>query len=230
MEKHLPALRKQALFRGMADGEILRVLACLHAREAQFDRARTVWEAGSRWAVVAAGGLRALLDGGQGSRTILGDYGPGDLLSTGAVAGALPLRFDVRAGTVLLLLDGGAMAEPCEEGCRAHLLFLRNAAQALAGREEALLYKIEYLSKRSTREKIMNYLAQQTALQGTRKVNVPYSRQELADFLAVDRSAMCSELSRMQAEGVIRFERKRFEVRELTPSAAAAASPPRGRS
>ena len=229
MEKHLPALRKQALFRGMADGEVLRVLDCLHAREELFDRARTAWELGSRWGIVAAGGLRALLDDGQGNRTILGDYGPGDLLRAGE-PGALPLRFDVRAGTVLLLLDGEAMAEPCEEGCRAHLLFLRNVTQAMAGREEALLYKIEYLSKRSTRDKIVNYLAQQTALQGTRKVNVPYSRQELADFLAVDRSAMCSELSRMQAEGVIRFERKRFEVRDLTPSAAAAASPPRGRS
>jgi len=214
MEKHLPVLRKQALFRGMADGEILRVLACLHAREEPFDRARTVRALGSRWGIVAAGGLRALLDDGQGNRTILGDYGPGDLLSAGAMeSGALPLRFDVRAGTVLLLLDGDAMSEPCDAGCRAHLLFLRNIMEALAGREEALLQKMEYLSKRSTREKIMNYLTRQTALQGTRKVNVPYSRQELADFLAVDRSAMCSELTRMQAEGVIRFERKRFEVR-----------------
>jgi len=217
METYLPLLRGQALFRGMADGEVLRVLSCFHARELRFDRARTLRELAepSRWVIVAAGGLRAQIDDARGNRTILGDFGPGDFLDSGVTgprAGAPPFSFDVRAGTVLLLLDSQAAAEPCGDCCRAHLIFLRNVAQALARGEALLLYKIDYLAKRSIREKIVSYLAIQTALQGARKVNVPYSRQELADFLAVDRTAMCAELSRMQSDGVLRYERKRFEL------------------
>ncbi|MCL1951436.1 MAG: helix-turn-helix domain-containing protein [Oscillospiraceae bacterium] len=214
MEKHLPILRRQDVFRGMADAEILRLLACLNAREARFDRARSLWElGGARWAVVVTGGLMALLADPRGNRTIVGDYGPGELLDGGAMeSDVLPLSFDVRAGTLLLLLDAAAAAAPCARACRAHLLFLRNAAQAYGRREKLLLYKVEYLSKRSTREKIIRYLELQTDLQGSRKLSIPYSRQELADFLAVDRSAMCAELTRMQHDGLIRFERKRFEV------------------
>jgi len=213
MEQYLPLLRRQALFRDMADGEILRILACFHAREARFDRGRTVGELGGGWGIVAAGGLTAQLIDTRGNRTILGDYGPGEFLDTGAAQpGTLPLSFELRAGTVLLLLDSGAAAAPCGEGCRAHLLFLRNAAQALAHRETLLLYKIEYMSKRSTREKIMSYLRLQSALQGTRRLNIPHSRQALADTLAVDRSAMCAELSHMQSDGVLRYERKRFDL------------------
>jgi len=213
METYLPYLRRQPLFRGLSDEEILHLLACVHARELRFDRARTIQEVGTHWGIVAEGGVMEQLLDARGNRTILCDYGPGDFLDTGiAEPGAPPVSFHVRAGTVLLLLDSGAAAEPCEDLCRAHLLFLRNAAQALAHREKLLLCKIEYMSKRSTREKIMCYLRQQSARQGARRLNIPYSRQELADFLAVDRSAMCAELSHMQSDGVIRYERRRFEV------------------
>ncbi|MDR2686992.1 MAG: helix-turn-helix domain-containing protein [Oscillospiraceae bacterium] len=79
-------------------------------------------------------------------------------------------------------------------------------------RERLLLHKIDYLSKRTTRDKILSFLAIQAARHGARRFNVPYTRQELADLLAVDRSAMCTELTRMQNDGLIRFERKRFEL------------------
>ena len=217
MEKYLPLLRRQPLFHGMEDEEILRVLACFHVRELRFERTRAVTGLGEQpcRALVLEGGLLVQLEDARWNRTILGGYGPGDFLG-GAVleprAGVPPFSLEVRAGTVLLLLDDGPAAEPCARGCRAHLLFLRNAAEMMAGREKLLFYKLEVLSKRTTREKIIAYLAIETALQGRRKVHVPYSRQEMADFLAVDRSAMCAEFSRMQGEGLLRFERKRFEL------------------
>jgi len=219
MEEYLPFLRGQALFRGMADDEILRLLACFHARALRFDQARIAWEFGSRpyLGILLEGGLMAQQEDLRGNRTILGDFGPGDFLDSclmSAIKGAQPFFLSVRAGTAILLLEQQPMLEPCGEDCRSHLLFLRNGAQAMAWRERHLLHKIEVLSKRTTREKILSYLTIQSALQGARRFNVPYTRQELADFLAVDRSAMCTELTRMQNDGLIRYERKRFELLE----------------
>jgi len=207
----------------MEDEEILRILSCFNARELRFDRTRTVRDFGGEKpcrAVVLEGGLLLRLDDSRGNRAILGDYGPGDFLDSALLeprAGTHPFSLEVRAGTALLLLDNRAASAPCERCCRAHLLYLRNAAEMQSQKEKHLLYKFEYLSRRSTREKIISYLAVQTALQGKRKVHVPYSRQEMADLLAVERSSMCAELSRMQSEGLLRFERKRFELLREIP-------------
>jgi len=215
MEAHLPLLREIPLFAGMADEEILRVLTCLRARELRFDRAQLACELDEQpfLGVVIEGGLMAHQADLRGNRSILGDYGPGDFLDGAARAEeSTPLYYSVRAHTAVILLENGAAMAPCQECCRAHLLFLRNVARAMALEKANLLRKLEHLSKRSTREKIVSYLETQSALQGTRKVHVPYTRQELADILAVDRSAMCSALTSMQKDGVLRYERKRFEL------------------
>jgi len=219
MEEQLPFLRALTLFRGMADEEILQVLGCMHARELRFDQDQIVWKVSEQpcWAIVVQGGLLVQQEDLRGNRSILGDSGPGGFwngASPGAMPGIQPFFLSVRAGTVLLLLEHESAMKPCGNGCRAHLLLLRNAVSAMEQNQARLLHKAEYLSKRTTREKLLSYLAIQSALQGARRFNVPYTRQELADFLAVDRSAMCTELTRMQNDGLIRFERKRFELLE----------------
>jgi len=216
MEERLPLLRALPLFRGMTDEEILRALECFHARELRFDRPRIVWEAGGQghWGVILEGGVTVQQEDTRGNRCLLGEIGPGEFLDGDALAGAgaPPFFFAVHAGTSVLLLEREAVMNPAGEGGRAHLLFLRNAVQAMARREHLLLHKIDYLSKRTTREKILAFLRIQAARHGARRFNLPYSRQELADLLSVDRSAMCTELSRMQNDGLIRVERKRFEL------------------
>jgi len=216
MEDRLPLLRTLPLFRDMTDEEILRALECFHAKEKYFDQPRIVWEFGEQrcWGVILEGGVTVQQEDMRGNRSIVSDFGPGDYLDGAflSMAGVMPFFLSVCAGTLILFLDGEAALAPCGRACRAHLLLLRNAVQFTARRELLLMHKIDYLSKRTTREKILSYLSIQAARHGTRRFNVPYTRQELADLLAVDRSAMCTELTRMQNDGLIRFERKRFEL------------------
>ena len=220
MEERLPLLRTLPLFRGMTDEEILHTLECFHAKEIRFDRPQIVWEAGEQahWGVILEGGVTAQQEDMRGNRCLLGEIGPGEFLDGLARAGGSPFFFSVHAGTSVLLLERdaaeGPLGESCAgcESCRAYLLFLRNAVQAMVRRELLLLHKIDYLSRRTTREKILSFLTIQAARHGARRFNVPYTRQELADLLAVDRSAMCTELTHMQNDGLIRFERKRFEL------------------
>ena len=75
-----------------------------------------------------------------------------------------------------------------------------------------LTQKMEYLTKRTTREKLLAYLSEQARLQQSNKLTIPFNRQQLADFLAVDRSAMSGELSKMQADGLIRYKKNNFEL------------------
>ena len=221
MEERLPFFRTLPLFRDMTDGEILRALACFQAREAHTEQAQLTWEygKGALCGIITQGRVSVQQEDLRGNRFILHDFGPGDILSGSSLAatGVQPYFLALDAGTAVILLQYEDVMNPCCEqggGCRAHLLILRNIAQALAQREILLLHKVDCLSKRTTREKILAFLHIQAKQHGTRGFLVPYTRQELADLLSVDRSAMCTELTRMQQDGLIRYERKWFELPE----------------
>ena len=83
----------------------------------------------------------------------------------------------------------------------------------LAGKNVMLTQKIEHLMKRSTREKLLSFLSAQAIEAKSHVFDIPLSRQELADYLAVDRSAMSNELSKLQQEGLLAFTRNHFELR-----------------
>ena len=220
MEKHLPFLRSLPLLRGMEDKEILHLLGCLRARELQFEKNQIVWDPSVQLpflCVIVQGGLMLLQEDWRGNRSITGDFGPGDFLgeaALGAMNGVLPFFLSVRAKTTLILMDNGVAMNPCPQRCKAHLYLLRNMVDTLIQKEMRLHYKIEYLSRRTTREKLMAYLTIQSARAGSKRISVPYTRQELADILSVDRSAMCTELTRMQNDGLIRYDRRHFELLE----------------
>ena len=218
MEEYLPFLRSLPLFRGFRDQEILSLLRCMRAKIQAFERPQIVWDPMAKLpylAIILEGGLMIMQEDWRGNRSIMGDFGPGEFLgesAMGAMDGCLPVFLSVRAKTKLLLMDNEAVMSPCARRCDSHLFLLRNIVEVSLRKEMRLLYKIEYLSKRTTREKIMSYLSIYSARAGSRSITVPYTRQELADFLSVDRSAMCTELTRMQNDGLIKYNKRQFEL------------------
>ena len=76
----------------------------------------------------------------------------------------------------------------------------------------ALMQKMEHITKRTTREKLLSYLSVQALSQGSSDFAIPFNRQELADYLSVDRSAMSAELAKMRDEGLIRFQKNHFTL------------------
>ena len=89
---------------------------------------------------------------------------------------------------------------------------VRNLLHSVAGSNLRLNQKIEILSKRTTREKVMSYLLSEAKLQGTDAFYIPYDRQELADFLGVERSAMSTVIGKLRSEGMIDVNRKWFRI------------------
>ena len=218
MEKYIAFLRTLPLFRGIEPPDILRLLHDLGASDQHFADPEVLWEPTRQlpyMGIITEGSFQIMQEDWRGNRSITGSFVSGDFISErsfGEMDGLLPFHLSVKAGTTIIHLSKQAGVNPPDDLREIHMIFLRNLVDTLIQKELQLLYKIEYLSKRTTREKIMSYLTVLSTRQNSRIVTLEFNRQELADYLSVDRSAMCTELARMQNDGLIRYSKRQFEL------------------
>ncbi len=216
MKKYFDILKKSKLFSGIEDSELESMLHCLQAREKHYDRAEYVVCAGDivrSIFLVVSGSLLIQTDDYWGNRSILDRVAEGEMFGEiYAAPGCGTMQTDVVAACdcTVILLDVNRILTVCTNACRFHTMTVRNLFYSISEKNLRLIEKVGHMSKRTTREKLMSYLSDESKRQGTSEFIIPYNRQELADFLSVDRSAMSSELSRMRDEGMLEFERSRF--------------------
>lgn len=115
----------------------------------------------------------------------------------------------VRQSTVLFL-DISRILTICPSTCRFHGRLIRNLLSVIASKNKILTQKLSHMSQRSTREKLLSYLSEQSLRTGCSSFDIPFNRQQLADFLSVDRSAMSNELCKMRDEGILAFDKNHF--------------------
>ena len=89
---------------------------------------------------------------------------------------------------------------------------IQNLFYEISGKNRSLVQKLGHMSRRTTREKLLSYLSEQAKKQRSASFEIPFNRQQLADFLSVDRSAMSNELCKLRDEGLLSFERNRFQL------------------
>ena len=87
-----------------------------------------------------------------------------------------------------------------------------NLLKNVAAKNIQFHQKIEITAKRSTREKLMSYLTLQAKKAGSQSFDIPFDRQELADYLEVERSGLSAEISKLRKEGILKSEKKHFEL------------------
>ena len=207
------------LFAGISEEGVDQVLACLSARPRHFDKQAMLLRAGDApvMGVVLAGSVHILQEDFWGNRSLLGRAGPGDLFAEAfACAGVLRLPVSVEAcePTDVLLLDAGRLSAVCPAACPHHVQMIRNLLRLMAEKNVGLARKVEHMAQRTTRDKLLSYLSAEARRNGGSAFSIPFNRQQLADYLAVDRSAMCSELSRLRDEGLLDFHRSAFVLRQ----------------
>ena len=207
------------LFAGISEEGVDQVLACLSARPRHFDKQAMLLRAGVApvMGVVLAGSVHILQEDFWGNRSLLGRAGPGDLFAEAfACAGVLRLPVSVEAcePTDVLLLDAGRLSAVCPAACPHHVQMIRNLLRLMAEKNVGLARKVEHMARRTTRDKLLSYLSAEARRSGGSAFSIPFNRQQLADYLAVDRSAMCSELSRLRDEGLLDFHRSAFVLRQ----------------
>lgn len=221
--KFLPILQKCPLFRGIEPSDLPALLTCLGAKTVTADRRQTVLREGepARFVgVVLEGSVQIQQEDYFGNRFILGLAGPGDLFGESfACAGSqsLPVSVVAAQDSTLLLVDCQRVISPCEKACGFHRSILSNLMQVMARKNLAFHQKLQITSRRTTREKLLAYLNLQAKLQDSPSFVIPFDRQELADYLGVDRSGLSAEISRLRAEGILKCQKNRFILLEKTP-------------
>lgn len=215
-------VKRSPLFAGVDERQLESLLVCLKAVKRQYRKDEFVFAAGDKATsvgIVLSGGVRVLQEDFWGHRTILAHIEPGGLFGEAfSCAGkdVLPVSVAASDPCEILLIDYRRIVTTCSSTCAFHTRLVMNMMRILAEKNILLTQKIEHLSKRTTREKLLSFLSAQAIFSGT-TVDIPFNRQELADYLCVDRSALSRELGAMQAEGLIKYDKNSFELIRAQP-------------
>lgn len=218
MKQYFEVLRKCPLFAQIGDEDLLSMLGCLGAKVKVFRKKETVLAEGepARWiGIVLSGAVQILRVDYFGNRTIMGEVGPAELFGESfacAGVGAMPVDVTASEDAEVLFIDCHRVLHSCNSACEFHRQLIFNLMGVMARKNLAFHRKIEITSKRSTREKLMAYLMLEAKRQGSRSFEIPYDRQELADYLEVDRSGLSAEIGKLRKEGVLNSQRSRFEL------------------
>ena len=201
-----------ALFQGISQQEFPALLTQLNARRRQYDKGAVILHRGdqtARLGLVLSGTVHMVKEDFWGARTIVGLARPGEVFaeSYACLPGAvLEVSVLAAADTEILFLD----AAPALDGGAGGAQFSRNLLAMLAGRNLTLTRKIGHMARRSIRDKLLSYLSAQAMQTGGPEFDIPLDRQQLADYLAVDRSALSTALGKLRGEGVLTFRKNHF--------------------
>ena len=217
MEKNYDAILNQMdLFRGIETLQIPRLLNCLSTGTNTFQKNEFIFslhQTIKKIGIMLSGKAQIVQDDFLGNRTILSDLQPGDLFGESFAFSQMPISsFSVMAITdcTVLFIDPDKVATPCFTGCDFHHTLIQNMLKIVSLKNIQLTEKIEVLSKRSLREKILSYLSLMSAKYSCFEFSIPFDRQALADYLCADRSALSAELSRLKREGYLDYHKNQF--------------------
>ncbi|MBE6933656.1 MAG: Crp/Fnr family transcriptional regulator [Ruminococcaceae bacterium] len=122
------------------------------------------------------------------------------------------VTFQASEDSQILFMPFDRVMHSCTMACQFHQRLIENMVRVIANKNRDLMRKVEVVSKRTIREKLLTYLSVQAQVQESRYLEIPFGRVELAEYLCVDRSALTRELAKMKVEGLIDFDRNCFRM------------------
>lgn len=218
MTEYLEILTRSALFAGVDSENAAAMLNCLGARLVTAKKGEYIFREGDRaqWVgMVAEGMVQIVRDDFYGNRTVMTAAQPGHLFGemfACANIEFLPVSVIAVQDSRVILMDCRKILTVCSNACIFHNRIIRNLLQAVAEKNILLSQKIRYMSRHTTREKLMAYLLDQAKRSGADEFTIPFDRQSLADYLGVERSAMSAEIGKLKREGLIDTKGSLFRV------------------
>lgn len=206
------------LFEGIAPEDRQAMLGCVGYHLAQFHKGDIVALEGENVkhiGILLSGAVDMVKEDIWGNKTMLVRMGKDDIFGESFACGSDTLSvvtFLVSEDARILFMPFGRVMRSCAMSCEFHHRLTENMVRIIADKNRDLMRKVEVVSKRTTREKLLTYLSLQAQLQGTRYFEVPLGRVELAEYLCVDRSAMTRELAKMKEDGLIDYDKNCFRM------------------
>lgn len=218
MKKYIDILRSCSLFAGIEDQNLIAILHCLGASTLSIPKNGTILHEGDtakNVGIILSGEAQIVRDDYYGNRCILARISPSELFGeTFACAEitSLPVSVIATQDSEIMMINCHRITKSCHNACDFHNKMIFNLLKVVAAKNMILNQKIEVTSKRSTREKLMTYLLQQAKMQKSEHFTIPYNRQELADFLEVDRSGLSAEISKLRKEHILTCRKNEFTL------------------
>ena len=204
------------LFENVSNNEVLELLKCIGIKTKIFRKNAFILKAGSKidyLAVILGGNAVMSKTDSFGKQTVIEKLKMNDIFGHNIVCCGLdksPVDIVAENECEVLFLPFEKVVTPCEKLCPYHLQLIKNVMKMISKRNSLLNDKIDIIGQKTTRDKILALL--ETYRNGQKVFSIPYSREEMAKFLCVDRSAMSRELCRMRDEGILKFSKNHFEI------------------
>lgn len=218
MQKYLSTLSNSPFFSGLDEKQILSILNCLNASTITKKKGSYIFRAGETTEVmgmILSGSAFIIQEDLWGHRNILSKCNVGDFFGEpyAAKPGAvLNISVVAHEDCEILLLNVRRILVTCKIACEHHQRVIRNLVEVLSNKVMIFNDKITHVSKRTTRDKLLSFLSTESIKRGSLSFDIQFDRQQLADFLCVERAAMSAEISKLQKEGLIKTNRNHFEI------------------
>ena len=216
MKKYFEILRKCKLFNNISDENLLPMLNCLNARVVKFQKGDTVLEEGSdvhSVGIVLSGSVQIIKIDFYGNRNIISKIDTSMLFGESYACAditSVPVSVIACENTEIMFIECNRITKTCCNSCEFHNQIIINLLKIMALKNIHFNQKAEITSKRTTREKLLAYLEQQAKINNSNSFSIPFDRQELADYLEVDRSGLSSEISKLRKEGLLECKKSNF--------------------
>lgn len=202
----------------MSDENLLAILGCLGAKVISYSKKDTIIAEGSApkyIGIMLSGTAQIIHIDYFGNRSIVSNLAESELFGESfACAGvkSMPVGIIAKEKCTVMLIECARMTGSCANSCEFHRQLIKNLVQVVAHKNLVFHRKIDITSKRTTRDKLMAYLLYKAEKHNSNRFSIPFNRQELADYLEVDRSGLSAEISKLRREGIIENHKNEFTL------------------
>lgn len=215
MKEYISILNSVKLFKNIKENDIIPMLSCLGTKINDYKKGQFIFSVGDKVdhiGILLKGNVHVIKENFEGERTIIAALTTGDYFAEALCCAGIkesPVSVEVISDTKIILLPFNRILNTCSSSCLFHTKLIENMLYVIAQKNILMQNRMDILSQRTLRLKVLNYLQSLAAKQG-QNIVIPFNREEFANFLCVDRSALSHELSRMQNDGLIKFHKNHF--------------------
>ena len=217
MLEELEKVKDSILIKGIKTQELSSMLGCLRGVIKKYDKGETVISEGqklNKFGLLIEGKLQIVQYDYLGNKSVISVIEPKQIFGEAFAYVNKNSSLDVEATekSKVLFLDSDKLSTPCEHCCTFHKQLVKNLLFIISNKNVNLTQKIECMSKRTTKEKLLTFLSLETIKNNSKEFTILLDRQALADYLGVERSAMSAELSKLRKDGIIECEKNWFKL------------------